>query len=121
MTTRQKAKGSAFEREIVHWLRDNGFPYAERGVAGATDDIGDIIGTPNLVWECKNQKAMNLSQWVNELEEEIRNQENRYVTASGLHVTGAVIHKRRGTTSPGEYYATTTLSRWTRLVKEANY
>jgi len=65
MATRQKAKGSSFEREIVYWLRDNGFPYAERGVAGATADIGDIIGTP-ILKNCLSTSATadpHLLQW----------------------------------------------------------
>lgn len=120
MTTPQKAKGSSFEREIVTYLRENGFPFAERGVAGATDDIGDIIGTPGLVWECKNQKAMSLAGWVDELLVEIGNQLTRYKNG-GPRILGAVIHKRRGKSSAGEYYATMPLHLYVDLCKEAGY
>lgn len=120
MTTRQKAKGSSFEREVVGYLREHGFPYAERGVAGATEDIGDIIGTPGVVWECKNQKRMDLAGWVDELKVEISNQRTRYSKAGPL-LTGAVIHKRRGITDVGEYYATLPVSLLVTILKEAGY
>lgn len=120
MTTPQKTKGSSFEREIVTYLRENGFPYAERGVAGATDDIGDIIGTPGVVWECKNHKRMDLAGWVDELAVEIGNQKTRY-SNGGPVITGAVIHKRRGTTSAANYYATLPLHKYVELLKEAGY
>jgi Holliday junction resolvase len=118
MTSASKAKGSSFEREVVTYLREHGFPYAERGVAGATDDIGDIIGTPGVVWECKNQKRMDLAGWVDELNVEIANQLARYGQSS---LAGAVIHKRRGTTDPGNYYATLPLSLFVKLLKETDY
>lgn len=122
MSSASKRKGSAFENEIVQYIRDHGFPYAERGVAGAADDIGDIIGTPGVVWECKNQKTMTLAAWVDELIVELGNQRARYVRSPALPaVVGAVIHKRRGTTSPSEYYATLPLSMYVYLLKEAGY
>lgn len=120
MTSASKAKGSSFEREVVMYLRDNGFPFAERALAGATDDIGDIIGTPNCVWECKNHKRMDLAGWMNELDIEIANQVNRYKT-NGPAVVGAVVHKKRGTTSAGQYYATMPLSQYVYLLKGAGY
>ena len=120
MTTPQKAKGSAFEREIVTYLRAHGFPYAERGVAGATEDIGDIIGTPGIVWECKNQKRMVLAGWVDELLVEIANQLTRYKNGGPL-VLGAVIHKRKGKSSAGDYYATMPLHIYVDLLKTAGY
>lgn len=45
-----KAKGSAFEREIVAFLRTHGHPYAERAYgAGRPGDVGDIDGIPGFV------------------------------------------------------------------------
>ena len=119
MTSASKAKGSSFEREVVLYLRNHGFPYAERGVAGATEDIGDIIGTPGVIWECKNQKVMNLAGWVDELVIEVANYRNRYNFQEPD--TGAVIHKRRGKTTVGEYYATMPVEMFVSLLKEAGY
>ena len=42
-----KAKGSAFERDVVAFLRDHGHPFAERHYgAGRPEDVGDIDGIP---------------------------------------------------------------------------
>lgn len=53
-------RGAVAERQLVGWLRDNGFPGAERAVrtayrtAGrALADPGDVTGTPGLVWQVK--------------------------------------------------------------------
>lgn len=119
MSSASKAKGTAFEREVIIYLRQHGFPYADRPVAGATEDVGDVIGTPGVVWECKNQKVTQLALWVDELEVEIANSLNRYQVQTP--VTGAVIHKRRGKTSAGDYYATLPLYRYVQLLKEAGY
>jgi hypothetical protein len=107
-----KRKGSAFELEIVKYLNDAGWPYAERRLAGDQYDKGDITGTPAVVWECKNQKTFKLAEWVDELTVEMR-------TAKAP--VGAVIHKRRGTTSAADYYATLPLSVYCQLLKEAGY
>jgi Holliday junction resolvase len=39
-----KRKGSQAERDVVTWLKANGYQYADRRVAGATLDKGDISG-----------------------------------------------------------------------------
>lgn len=42
---RSKRKGSAFERDVVACLRENGFPYAGRSYgAGWPEDVGDVDG-----------------------------------------------------------------------------
>lgn len=112
MSSRSKQKGSAFEREIVAYLNENGFIHAERRLAGDQFDKGDITGTPGLVWECKNQKRMDLAGWVDEALVERDNAKAAY---------GAVIHKRRGTTNCGDYYVTVTLRQWIDLLKEAGW
>jgi hypothetical protein len=64
------------------------------------------------VIEVKNCAKMELSQWVSELEVEIANDKAE---------TGTVIHKKRGTTNVGEWYATMPASVWHSLLKEAGY
>jgi len=107
-----KNKGSAFEREIVQYLREQGWVGAERTRAGWQDDRGDIDGTPGVTWECKNQKVLALAGWVDELVVEMQH---------GNNEVGAVVHKRRGVTDPGAYYATLPLSVYVHLLKEAGY
>lgn len=111
MTNPQKAKGSAYERLIVNYLREHGFG-VDRTRAGWSDDKGDIHGVDGFTWECKNHKSLNLAGWIKELENECRN--------AGTTL-GAVVHKKRGTTDPGEQYATLPLRMLVQLLKEAGY
>jgi hypothetical protein len=53
-------RGATAERELVKWLRDNGWPGAERAVRTGyrtadrvSADPGDVTGTPGLVWQMK--------------------------------------------------------------------
>ena len=55
---------------------------------------------------------MKLPEWLRELDAEITNDSAD---------TGVVIHKRRGTTNVGEWYATMTVEMWHELLKEAGY
>jgi len=112
MPSKGKAKGSAFEREIVTYLRDQGWIGAERTRAGWQDDRGDIDGVVGVTFECKNQKVMDLAGWCDELLDEMVN---------GRNNVGAVIHKRRGKTTPGDYYATLPMNVFVYLLKEAGY
>jgi hypothetical protein len=116
MPNPQKNKGSAYERSIVNYLRDNGFT-VDRTRAGWTDDRGDIHGVlaPSgrpFTFECKNHRRDNLSGWINELHIEVEN-------AGGS--VGSVIHKKHGTANPGEQFATLPLSMLVLLLREAGY
>lgn len=111
MSNPQKIKGSAYERLIRDYLVDSGFK-VDRTRAGWKDDRGDLHGIQGFTWECKNQRAMALSSWVNELLVECAN--------AGTSL-GAVVHKRRGVTDAGEQYATLPLRMLVQLLKEAGY
>lgn len=109
-----KAKGYSGERAVTAWLQANGFPYAERRRAGATKDTGDIVGViPGLCIEVKNHSRMALSDWLDQLQVEMG---NHAIPAW----SGVVIHKRRGKTDVGEWYATMPASVWLDLIKEAD-
>jgi hypothetical protein len=77
-----------------------------------SNDRGDIAGIPGVVIEVKNHARMELSQWLSELEVEIGNDNAN---------TGVVIHKKKGTTNVGEWYATMPVSVWFDLIEEAGY
>ena len=111
MSNPSKVKGSNYEREIVNYLRQH-FADVDRTRAGWTDDRGDIHGIEGFTWECKNHKAMALSQWVAELHAECRN--------AGTDL-GAVVHKKRGTTDPEQQYATLPLGMLVQLLKRAGF
>lgn len=116
MTSPQKRKGSSFELHIVEYLRSHGYN-CERTRAGWKDDRGDIHGVShrvlgNFTFECKNQKTMDLSGWLKELEAE------REANGGGL---GAVVHKKRGAGSAEDQYATLPLWMLVQLLKDAGY
>lgn len=111
MTHPNKIKGSNYERLIVDYLREHGFR-VDRTRAGWSDDRGDIHGVEGFTWECKNQKAIDLSGWVRELLVECSN--------AGTEL-GAVVHKKRGVTSASDQYATMPLWMLVQLLKEAKY
>jgi hypothetical protein len=116
VTSPQKRKGSSFERVIVDELNRQGFD-SERTRAGWSDDRGDVHGIRHHVLgaftiECKNQRAMDLSGWLGELERE------RAANGGGL---GAVVHKRKGVADASEQYATLPLWMLVQLLQEAGY
>jgi hypothetical protein len=109
MTSASKAKGSQAERDVVKWLKQ-WFPYVDRRLAGATLDKGDISGIPGVTIEIKNHAKMDLSTWLGELEVEMKN-DNAW--------TGVLLHKRKGKSNPGEWYATMPGKVWLELLLSA--
>lgn len=112
MTPRSKAKGSAAERALVDYLRRQGWPYAERRLAGATNDRGDVAGMPGVVVEVKNCERTELAAWVDEAATEQANDGADY---------GVVIHKRRGRGDPGQWFLTMPVAQGLRLLRAAGY
>lgn len=105
----QKAKGSGAERAVVAWLKQ-WFPYVDRRLAGATLDKGDVSGIPGVTIEIKNHDKMNLSGWLKELEIEMENDKAW---------TGVVIHKKKGKTDVGQWYASMPAQVWVDLLRLA--
>jgi hypothetical protein len=112
MSTPSKRKGSGAERDVVKYLQEKGWKYAERRLAGDKNDRGDIAGVPGVCFEIKNHKTFDLAGWTKELEVEIKNAKAD---------TGAVIHKRRGTSDVGNWYATMPVETLIELLKKAGY
>jgi len=110
--SRSKAKGHAAERAVVDHLRANGFPLAERRLAGSTKDRGDIAGVPAVVIEVKNCERTELGAWVDEAILEQANDGADY---------GVVWHKRRGRAEAGLWYATLPAAQLVRLLRQAGY
>ena len=111
MSSAAKRKGSQAERDVVAYLKANGFPYADRRVAGATLDKGDISGVLGVTIEIKNHARLDLAGWLAELEIEMKNDSAW---------TGVVIHKRKGKGDVGEWYATLPVKVWLALLRKAN-
>lgn len=110
--SKQKQKGTAAETAVVNWLKEQGRKHVERRSLNGTADRGDIAGIPCVVIEVKNHAKMTLSEWLSELEIEMHNDKADH---------GVVIHKKRGTTNVGEWYATLPVALWYKLLKEAGY
>jgi hypothetical protein len=110
MTNRNKTKGSAWERAIVDALHAAGWPFAERRLAGAAKDRGDIAGVPGVVIEAKNTASRNLAAWIDETELE-RINDNAWL--------GVVWHKRTGRASAADGYVTMTGAQFLALLGQA--
>lgn len=109
MSSKSKIKGSKAELDVVKYLKQ-WFPYVDRRLAGATLDKGDVSGIPGVTIEIKNHARLDLAGWVAELETEMAN-DNAW--------TGTVIHKRKGKTDVGEWYATLPVKVWLKLLQKA--
>ena len=87
MVNPSKQKGTAFETAIVGYLREHGFPYAERRALHGNHDRGDVAGVPGWVLELKAEKKIDLAGYVAEVEVERVNDGAQF---------GAAVVKRRG-------------------------
>lgn len=76
MSRRPRDIGTAAETAVVRHLQANGFPLAERRALHGASDLGDITGTPGLVWEVKGGDAAKtasdaqIAAWLAETERE---------------------------------------------------
>lgn len=97
-------KGERAMRAVVDWLRSNGHPYAsKRGAGDHGDDIVD--GIPGISIEIKDHARMELAAWIDQALEQ------------SMGRPAVVVHKRRGRSNAGEWYATTTLADFARIVE----
>lgn len=70
---RSRAKGTAFETDVVRYMNAHGFPYAERRALAGNLDKGDITGVPGWVFELKNCQRIELGEFMSEAETEAVN------------------------------------------------
>ncbi|HKY58345.1 MAG TPA: hypothetical protein VJL80_09930 [Aeromicrobium sp.] len=99
-----KAAGTRFERAVADYLATHVSEFIDRRVKTGATDKGDIVNVrthgQRVVLECKDVTRLSLGQWITEADTERGNDDA---------LVGAVIHKRRGTTDPGDQYVTCTL------------
>lgn len=110
--SKAKQKGTAAETAVVKWLIDKGRKHVERRSLNGSNDRGDIAGLPGVVIEVKNHARLTLSEWLDELAVEMYNDKAD---------TGIVLHKKKGTTDVGKWYATMPADVWFKLLEEAGY
>ena len=108
-----KAKGTKHESAIVTFLRDHGFPWADRVPLSGTRDRGDVtVGPGSPVIEAKNQARHSFAEWLDEATTEAANAGAPF---------GVVWAKRRGKGSPGDGYVVMDGSTFAALLKQAGY
>lgn len=79
MAQRPKDIGTAFTSSVIAYLRIEGFGTCELRNQAGSRDMGDIVGIPGLVIECKGGHAaetagdMQIVKWLAETEAERRN------------------------------------------------
>ena len=67
MANRPKDKGTSAESMVATYLRENGWPWAERRALNGAVDKGDITGCPGLVWEVKYTSGnLRMAEWMQE-------------------------------------------------------
>lgn len=94
--------GTGHEVAVRDWLRENGWPYADRKVLNGANDEGDLRLSERVpfVLEAKTAKSTtdraSLGSFVKELEAEVKNAKAE---------AGAVVFKKKGTTDVGQHYA----------------
>lgn len=112
MSNPSKQRGTAWESEIVSFLKSCGWPYVERRTLGGSKDRGDIAGIPGVVIEAKATKTALLGAYLDEAHLEADN--------DGANL-GAVWMKRRGHTSAGNGYVIVDGWTFAALLQEAGY
>lgn len=74
--SRPKDIGTIAESAVVRYLKDHGWPHAERRALTGALDCGDITGTPGICWEVKGGKTAEqasdglIRDWLDETETE---------------------------------------------------
>lgn len=67
MVNRSKAKGTTTESLVVAYLRENGWPWAERRALSGNLDKGDVAGMPGLAIEVKyGNGTLKIGPWLTE-------------------------------------------------------
>lgn len=78
---KDRDRGADTERLLVRGLRELGFPHADRtirtGHGSARADLGDVDGTPGVVWQAKSMRPITRAEacvpgWMAETEQQRR-------------------------------------------------
>ena len=78
MSNKAKAKGTSFEVLVRDYLINKGFIHAHRPALSGGNDTGDVNGIARrtdmrkVAVQCKNQKAFQLSQWLDDTVEQAK-------------------------------------------------
>jgi len=120
MSNKAKAKGTSFEVLVRDYLINKGFIHAHRPALSGGNDTGDVNGIARrtdmrkVAVQCKNQKAFQLSQWLNDTVEQAGRLGN------GLPVL-VVKRAGKGEKALGESYAVLRLDDLVQLLEDAGF
>ena len=103
-----RRKGTAWESAVVEFLRDHGFPHAERRALSGSLDKGDLTGLPGLMVECKAEKSIDLAEYMDEVKVQTSN--------AGAQLGVAVVKRRNRSTA--DAYVVMSLDRFAELLAE---
>jgi hypothetical protein len=101
-----RRKGNRAEVAVVNFLKAHGWDVeTSRNARGGTQKGADVLGDFPLAVEVKNQARVDLPGWWRQAQEQ---------AGDGLAV---VVHKRVGSSDPGEWWATMDLVTLVDLVR----
>jgi len=111
---KSKVKGTSAETAVVNFLREHGFPHAERRALTGANDQGDVSGCIGLAIEIKNHKEYKFPKWIKETQIEKENANADF---------GILVVKPNGVgvSNTGQWWAVMTLEDMTSLVRDAGY
>lgn len=120
MANPSKQKGTSFETSIKRYLNDKGFVKADRTVLKGGGDTGDINGIihglagRHLAIQCKNQRKMNLSGWLDATVEQAKR--------LGKALPALVVKRAgKGEKALGDTYVVMRLDDFVTLLQEGGY
>jgi Holliday junction resolvase len=108
MANLSKRKGTAWESQVVDYLRSHGQPHAERRALTGSADKGDVSGIPGVMIECKAEKTVTLAAYADEVKVE---------TANAGASVGVAIVKRRNR-GPGDAYVVMNLDQFAAMLAD---
>lgn len=115
---RSQRKGATFEQDCADYISEQTGCEVIRKRPHGQNDEGDLFGIrfhgKRVTAECKNHRKMELSDWVNQAEQERANDGGDF---------GIVIHKRKGKGAAhfGENYVTMTLDTFIAMASEKDF
>ncbi len=99
-----KQKGRDAENAVVEYLRSVGIPAERRRQKGVVD-CGDVGAWDGVMVEVKNERRINLSGYLKEVEVQTAEAHARFTPVGRKETTGCAVVKKRGTTDAGDWYA----------------
>lgn len=107
-----KAKGTAWETEIINYLLELGVQDAERRRLSGAFDKGDVGGIRNVVIEAKAERSYDIPGWLREAKVEATNAKADF---------GVVWAKRNGKTKAHDGFVLMEPDVFLHLLRQAGY